>query len=33
MRIANGSILTLSLFAFIPTIRSQIPDTPKLMLI
>lgn len=33
MRISNGSLLNLSLFEYIPTIRSQIPDTPKVMLV
>ena len=33
MRIGNGTLLNLALFAFIPTIRSQIPDTPRIILI
>jgi hypothetical protein len=32
MRISNGATLVLALFAFIPTIRDQLPDTPNILL-
>lgn len=32
MRISNGATLILSLFAYIPTIREQLPDTPNILL-
>lgn len=33
MRIINGVTLDLSLFAYIPTIREQLPDTPNILLV
>jgi hypothetical protein len=33
MRISNGVTIDLALFAFLPTVRTQLPDTPKILLI
>ena len=33
MRISNSVFIDLSLLDYIPTIRSQLPDTPNLLLI
>lgn len=31
MRIANGMVIVLSVFAYVPTIRDQLPSTPNLL--
>jgi len=33
MKIINGVTLDLSLFAYIPTIREQLPETPNVLLV
>lgn len=33
MRISNGAVIDLSLFAYIPTIRAQLPDTPEVLMV